>query len=210
MTAIATAQILRWGSATLHESCPQRDVVLPGSIRPAWPGARLVGPAFPVKASPGDNLALHWALVRARPGDVLVVDAHDADHGHWGEVMAVQAVARGLAGLVIWGGVRDTEQQATLGFPVFSSRVSPRGTVKEWAGVQGAPIRIGGVAVARGDLVVADADGVVVIPKAHLADTLEAARRREAKEAEIMAQLRAGAETLDVYDLRRLGAPFEA
>ncbi|QTX04405.1 RraA family protein [Agromyces archimandritae] len=208
MSPATPEQILRWGSATLHESCPERRTVLPGAIRPAWPGAQLVGPAYPVKAAPGDNLALHWALLRAAPGDVLVVDAHDADHGHWGEVMAVQALAKGLAGLVVWGGVRDTAQQHSLGFPVFSSRISPRGTAKEWAGTQGAPIRIGDVDIAQGDLIVADADGVVAIPGDLVPVTLERAAERERKEAAIMADLRAGSATLDVYGLRGLDAPF--
>lgn len=209
MPAPSAEQILRWGSATLHESCPERTVVLPGSLRPAWLGARIVGPAYPVKAAPGDNLSLHWGLVHATHGDVLVVDAHDADHGHWGEVMAVQAQARGLAGLVIWGGVRDVDRQAELGFPVFSSRISPRGTAKEWAGIRGEPIVIGGVPVCRGDLVVGDSDGVVVIPSDHIDATLERSAERERKEAAIMARLRAGEATLDLYDLRRLGIPCE-
>lgn len=201
--------ILRWGSATLHECCPVPNV-LPLTLRAAWAGARLVGRAFPVKAAPGDNLALHWALTRAQPGDVIVVDAHDAARGHWGEVMATQAVAAGIRGLVIWGGVRDTRQQAELGFPVFSSSVTPLGTVKQWAGTQGLPITIGEVAISIGDLVVGDDDGVVVIPRDLEAVTLRRAAEREAKEIEIATQLRAGAMTLDVYELRHLGAPFAA
>lgn len=198
--------ILRWGAATLHESCPVPNV-LPPSLRSAWEGARVVGPAFPVKAAPGDNLALHWALVRAQPGDVIVVDAHDAANGHWGEVMAAQAITAGIAGLVIWGGVRDTKRQAELGFPVFSSCITPRGTVKQWAGTQGLPITIGEVAISLGDLVVGDGDGVVVIPREHVEETLRRAAKREADEIAIIARLKAGATTLDVYGLDRIGTP---
>lgn len=197
---LEAGQLLAWGSATLHEACPVPNA-LPVKLRPAWPGARLVGRAYPVLVAPGDNLALHWALVNAEPGEVIVADAHDAEHGHWGEVMAVQAVAAGLAGLVIAGGVRDTEQQRELGFPVFSSSITVRGTAKRWAGVQGEPIVLGGVTVRRGDLVVGDADGVVVVGAEVLDETLERAAARVAKEERIMAALRAGSTTLAEYDL---------
>lgn len=200
---ISAEQILAWGSATLHEAC-QAPNALPANLRPAWAGARLVGRAYPVLVAPGDNLALHWALVNAQPGDVIVADAHDAEHGHWGEVMAVQAVAAGLAGLVIAGGVRDTDQQRELGFPVFSSSITVRGTVKRWSGVQGEPIVLGGVAVRRGDLVVGDADGVVVVGAEVLDETLRRAAERVAKEETIMASLRAGGTTLSEYDLTRI------
>ncbi|MBS1697767.1 MAG: 4-carboxy-4-hydroxy-2-oxoadipate aldolase/oxaloacetate decarboxylase [Actinobacteria bacterium] len=208
MSAVDRERILAWGSATVHE-CTDGAYVLPDALRPAWPGAEIVGTAYPVKVAPGDNLALHWALERAEPGDVIVADAHDASHGHWGEVMAAQALAAGLAGLVIWGGVRDTRQQAEMGFPVFSSRITPRGTVKQWAGAHGLPVTIGGVPIAPGDLVVADADGIAIVPAAQVDAVLQRCAQREAKEADIITALSAGeTTTLDVYALRELDTPF--
>lgn len=209
MTAVDAERILELGSATVHESCAGANA-LPARIRPAWPGAAVVGPAYPVLAAPGDNLAMHWALENAAPGDVLVVDAHHGEYGHWGEVMAVMAQARGIAGLVIAGGVRDVDAQCDLGFPVFSSSVTVRGTVKNWSGVQGEPIMIGGVRVARGDLVVADADGVVVVTQAKIQVTLRRAEARVAKERIIMRALRDGGSTLDLYDLREVDEPCRA
>lgn len=203
-TEFDTAQLLAWGAATLHEACPEPNA-LPATLRPAWAGARVAGRAYPVVVGPGDNLALHWALVNAQPGDVIVADAHDAVHGHWGEVMAVQAVAAGVAGLVIAGGVRDTDQQRDLGFPVFSTSITVLGTAKRWPGVQGEALQLGGVTVRRGDIVVADADGVVVIPDDVFELTVERARQRIEKEERIIAALREGSSTLDEYDLRGIG-----
>jgi len=202
------ARLLGYGAATLHEACPAPNA-LPASLRPAWPGAAVAGPAYPVRVAPGDNLALHWAVADAAAGEVVVADAHDAVHGHWGEVMAVGAQARGIAGLVIAGGVRDTREQAELGFPVFSSSVTLRGTAKRWAGTQGAPLALGGIVVRRGDWVVADQDGVIVIPVEDLEATLVQAEARVRKEAAIMARLRAGSTTLDEYGLREIDVPLQ-
>lgn len=207
MTVPTVAErLLEYGAATLHESCPTANA-LPASLRPAWAGARLAGPAYPALVAPGDNLALHWAIEGAAPGEVIVADAHDAVYGHWGEVMAVGAQSRGIAGLVIAGGVRDTREQAELGFPVFSSSVTLRGTAKRWAGTQGSAIVLGGIRVRRGDWVVADQDGAVVVPAELLEETLERAEARVRKEGAIMARLRDGAVTLDEYALRDIDEP---
>jgi Demethylmenaquinone methyltransferase len=199
-------RLLGYGAATLHESCPAPNA-LPAALRPAWAGARLAGPAYPVRVAPGDNLALHWAIANAAADEVIVADVHDAVYGHWGEVMAVGAQARGVAGLVIAGGVRDTREQAELGFPVFSSSIALRGTAKRWAGTQGTPIVLGGTVVRRGDWVVADQDGGIVIPAEEVERTLERAEARVRKEAAIIARLRGGSTTLDEYDLRGIDAP---
>lgn len=203
MKDLETAQLLAWGASTLHEACPAPNA-LPSGIRPVWTGARLAGRAYPVLVAPGDNLALHWALINARPGDVIVADANDAAYGHWGEVMAAQAVASGLAGLVIAGGVRDVDQQRDLGFPVFASSITVRGTSKRWAGVQGEPIVLGEVTIRRGDVIVGDADGVVSIGADVFEDTTERASTRISKEALIVAALQSGSTTLDQYDLRHI------
>lgn len=205
MTAqdLDTALLLEWGAATLHEACPVPNA-LPASLRPAWAGARVVGRAYPVVVGPGDNLALHWAIAAAQPGEVIVADAHDAEHGHWGEVMAVGAQSRGIAGLVIAGGVRDCDQQASLGFPVFSSSITVRGTRKRWSGILGEPIVFGDVKVSRGDIIVADADGVVCVPAAVFEETQRQAADRISKEEHIMTALRSGSTTLDEYSLRAI------
>ncbi|GAA5199096.1 4-carboxy-4-hydroxy-2-oxoadipate aldolase/oxaloacetate decarboxylase [Microbacterium jejuense] len=201
------AELLRLGTATLYEAS-HSDCFLDASFRPAWEGSQIVGRALPVTAQQGDNLALHHGIEAAQSGDVLVVDAGGAPFGYWGEVMAVAARARGVRGLVIDGGVRDTAQLAGLGFPAFSTSISIRGTVKHWAGTIGLPITLRGRVVHRGDVVVADRDGVIVLPEDRYDEVLSASRERAAREDAYMARLSAGETTLDVYDFRRLGAPI--
>lgn len=204
--SIDAAELLAMGSATLYEAS-QQDLFLDASFRPAWDGAQIVGRALPAEAGLGDNLALHWAIAESEPGDVLMVDAGGGAYGYFGEVMAVAAQARGITGMVIDGGVRDTVQLARLGFPVFSTEVSIRGTVKSWPGTVGRSTTLRGRTVSRGDLVVADRDGVAVIPSADVSRVVEAARERMAKEDMYMERLRAGELTLDVYGFRGLGLP---
>ena len=190
-------------SATLHEAA-NKTGALPAAIKPIGPDVRVCGLAFPVKSPPGDNLWLHHAIYAASPGDVLVVDVgDDPEYGYWGEVMAVAAAVRGLAGLVINGGVRDAQRMLEMSFPVFSTTPCIRGTAKNPAGAGSvaAPIRIGGVIVHRGDLVFGDADGVVVLPSAAAAAIVDAAERRDAEETRIFARLRSGESTLDIYSL---------
>lgn len=200
-------ELLRLGSATLYEAS-RSECFLDPAFRPAWDGAQLVGRAFPVSAQVGDNLALHHGIEAATEGDVLVVDGGGAEFGYWGEVMTVAAQARGIRGLVIDGGVRDTAQLAALGFPAFSTSISIRGTIKQWPGAVGATITLRGRVVRRGDVIVADRDGIAVIPAERYDEVLEASRDRAAKEDAYMARLRDGETTLDVYDLRRLGEPI--
>ena len=191
-------------SATLVEAAGAH-IDLDPRIRSVYHGARLVGPAFTVQGAGGDNLALHLAVLQAEPGDVLVVDVGSAHHGHWGEVLTVAAQARGIAGLLIDGGVRDTIEIGDLGFPVFSRNNTIRGTSKDFHGVFGRRVRIGGVSIAPGDLIVGDADGVVAVPVADRSRVLDAADRRVAQEQEFFAQLRAGARTIDLYGF---GEPY--
>jgi 4-hydroxy-4-methyl-2-oxoglutarate aldolase len=189
-------------TATLHEA-GQRVGALPAIIKPLAPDVRLCGRAYPVSSPAGDNLWLHHAIYRAAPGDVLVVAAGDREYGYWGEVMAVAAQARALAGLVIDGGVRDTLAMLALGFPVFSTPASIRGTGKDPAGrgSLGTPVTIGEVQIHHGDLIVGDADGVVVLPSARAEEIVVLGERRDAAEEEIFRRLRAGATTLEIYDL---------
>ena len=150
------------------------------ALRPAWPGATLAGPAFTVTAGAGDNLALHVAVAHAPPESILVVDASRAPaYGYWGEVLTTAAMAKGIAGLVIDGGVRDVDAVAARGFPVFSTLVAHRGTSKVGGGGSvGATITIAGGAVRPGDWVVGDTDGVSVVSPAELATVLAVARGR--------------------------------
>jgi 4-hydroxy-4-methyl-2-oxoglutarate aldolase len=201
--ASAAESAAGFGSATVHEAAG-RIGVLPTRLRPAFAGAALAGRAFPVYCPVGDNLWIHWAVYQADPGDVLVVVTSAPDeYGYWGEILSEAAVARGLAGLVIDGGVRDTARLGQVGFPVFSSAVCMRGTVKDpqGQGVTGEPVTLGDVTVNRGDLVVGDSDGVVAIPEHLAGEVLASAAVREAKERDVIAQLRAGKTTLELYNL---------
>jgi 4-hydroxy-4-methyl-2-oxoglutarate aldolase len=171
-------------------------------IRAAWPGARVAAPAFTVRCTHGDNLAIHVAVARAPAGSALVVDTGlDPTRGYWGEVLTTGAEARGITGLVIDGGVRDVDALAAHAFPVFSAAIALPGATKEMPGALGEPVTIGDAIVAPGDWVVGDADGVVVIAAASLADVLAAGRAREAKERKMFDELRAGRTTLELLDL---------
>jgi 4-hydroxy-4-methyl-2-oxoglutarate aldolase len=187
-------------AATLYEACPGGLACDP-AIRAGWPGARVAGPAFTVQGIGGDNLALHRAVATAPAGSVLVADLQGAMNGHWGEILAVAAQQRGVLGLVVDGGVRDVAEQAVLGFPVFTRHVTVVGTGKEHPGRFGVPVRVGGVVVRQGDLVVGDADGVVVVPADLVEITLARADARVAAEHRALAAIRSGTTTLEYYEL---------
>lgn len=191
-------------SATLLEAA-QRDVALDPAIAPVWRGARVASPAFTVQGVGGDNLALHNAVCKCPPGHVLVVDAGGQAFGHWGEILAVAAMSRGIRGLVIDGAVRDSVEQENLGFPVFSRGLAIRGTGKSYPGVLGRPVRVGGVKVRTGDLVVGDADGVVSLPAEQVPEILERADARIRKEEQVISALRQGATTIDLYQFDPTG-----
>ncbi len=191
--------LLALGSATLGESGAEP---LPPRIRAVWRGARLAAPAFPVCCTPGDNLAVHVAVTLAPPGSALVVDVGEvAERGYWGEVLTTAAEARGLAGLVIDGGVRDTAALEAHGFPVFSATVALRGATKVSAGTAGIATDVAGIRVESGDWVVGDDDGVVVIAAATLGDVLGRAESRATKEAGLFEALRGGATTVELLGL---------
>lgn len=189
-------------AATVFEASAHSRACAP-SLRPAWPGAAVSGPAFTIHGRGGDNLALHLGVRRAPAGSVLVIDVQGAEHGHWGEVLAVAARARGIAGIVIDGGVRDTAAMGRMRFPVFSSSITVVSTQKDFFGKLGGAVEVGGAPVLTGDLVVADADGVVIVQAAHVHDALDAADARVAKEEEFMERLRGGETTVDLLDLPR-------
>lgn len=190
----------RLGVATLYEASGV-DCALDPGIRPVWKGAAMAGPAYTVRCRPCDNLPIHHAMAAAPAGCVLVVDCEGVLAGYWGEVLAVAAQARGLAGLVIDGGVRDIVQMEALGFAVFSRGVATHRTAKHSPGLVDVPIVIAGVPVSPGDLIVADADGVIALAPDVLDKALAGGDQRVAAEDEIMAALRAGRTTLDLFRL---------
>jgi 4-hydroxy-4-methyl-2-oxoglutarate aldolase len=192
-------------SSTLHEAAGKIGA-LPSLIKPMAPSFKICGPAVTVHSPGGDNLWLHRGICAAKPGDVLVVYVSDHyEAGYWGEVMSTAAKARGLNGLVIDGSVRDGELLEGKGFPVFARGLCIRGTGKDFdaRGWINAPVLFGDVVIRAGDLVVGDTDGVVVIPQARIAQTLEAAQQREEFEADIMRRLEAGENTLDLFGWNR-------
>jgi 4-hydroxy-4-methyl-2-oxoglutarate aldolase len=193
------AILQRLGSATLGEA---GGLPTDRRLKPAWPGATLAAPAYPVRCTPGDNLAVHVAVTTAPVGSVLVVDVGPVpDRGYWGEVLTTAAEAAGLAGLVIDGGVRDVAALEAHRFPVFSSTISLPGARKDQPGTVGAPVKVGGVPVAMGDWVVGDVDGVTVVPEPSLDAVCAAGEAREAKEAGFFAALRGGATTVELLGL---------
>lgn len=198
---MSAADLLALGTATVGEAWPAARLVS-APLRPLAPGMMLAGTALPVRCTPGDNLALHLAIAAARPGDVLVVDyGGSLDSGPFGEIMALACQMRGIAGLVINGAVRDSAQIAALGFPVFARGLNIRGTVKQDRGMIGAPVTLGGVTVTAGDLVLADADAILLLDAQDLAPALSVARARAAREARMMERLRQGETTLSILGL---------
>jgi 4-hydroxy-4-methyl-2-oxoglutarate aldolase len=188
-------------TSTLHEASG-RIGVMPSAIKPVSPAMRLCGPAVTVHSPGGDNLWLHRAIYVAQPGDVLVVHVSGAhDFGYWGEIMSCAAKARGLAGLVIDGCVRDGAILEDFGLPVFARGLSMRGTGKDY-GARGwinFPTLFDNLTVQAGDLIVGDTDGVVAIPRLRAQEVVAAAEAREAKESAILERIRLGERTLEVY-----------
>ncbi|MDO5499019.1 MAG: 4-carboxy-4-hydroxy-2-oxoadipate aldolase/oxaloacetate decarboxylase [Propionibacteriaceae bacterium] len=190
--------------ATLYEASGL-DCAMDPAIRPVWHGSRIVGRALPLRTHPADNLPLHIALELAQPGDVLVVDGRQELCGYWGEVLAVAAQERGVRGLVIDGGCRDVDRLEELGFPVFSRGVSVRRTGKNFRGRINETLVVAGVSVSPGDAVVADVDGVVVLPPSAVEPTLASSAERMTKEAGFLDRIRGGELTLDLYGFRNNG-----
>jgi len=190
--------LLALGAATLGESGGKP---LHPRIRSAWPGAATAGPAYSVRCATADNLAVHAAVAEAPAGSVLVVAADPPERGYWGEVLTTAAEVRGIRGLVIDGGVRDVAALEAHGFPVFSALVALRGATKMSGGDIGGTVRVGDVDVHTGDWVVGDRDGVIVVARDDLRDTLERARVRADKETAMFAKLREGATTVELLGL---------
>jgi 4-hydroxy-4-methyl-2-oxoglutarate aldolase len=191
------------GTATVHEAMGRRGFVGP-HVRPIQQGARLAGSAVTVASHPGDNLMVHAAVEVCEAGDVLVVtNTAPSTHGMFGELLATSLMVRGVRSLVIDAGVRDTAELRTMGFAVWSQHVSCEGTVKASAGSVNVPVVLGAQTVHPGDVVCADDDGVVVVPRAEAVATLREARQRVSREEVMRSRLAAGELGVDIYGLRR-------
>jgi 4-hydroxy-4-methyl-2-oxoglutarate aldolase len=200
------------GTATVHEA-QGRTGLMRTYMRPIYAAARVAGPAVTVSCQAGDNLMIHASLDVVQPGDVLVVTTtSESTDGMFGELLGVSCQAHGVAGLIIDAGVRDTTELAAMNFPVWAKAVSAQGTVKSTPGDVNIPVVCAGAMINPGDVIVADADGVVVVPREQAAAVAQASEQRLAKEEKSRQRLRKGELGLDFYGLRaklvELGVEF--
>lgn len=193
------AQLRQFSTATLHEALG-RIGNLPSAIKPISPGMKVCGPAYTVQTMPRDNVLLHRAYAYAKPGEVIIAHCSNFyEAGYWGDLMSLGAKNQGIEGLVIDGCVRDANDIEAMGFPVFSRGLCIRGTSNHGDGALNEPIIIGEVLIYPGDIIVGDRDGVIVVPQNRIAEAIEKAAAREAKEEAVRAQLRQGKTSIQIY-----------
>lgn len=190
------------GSATVHEA-QKRVGQFKATLKPVFQGARIAGSAITVLLQPGDNWMLHVAMELALPGDVIVASCTtDNDDGFFGDLLATSAIAQGVKGLIIEGGVRDTRDLKEMNFPVWSRAISIRGTVKNTLGSVNIPIICAGQQINPGDIVIADDDGICIVPRENAKAVAEAGVKRENYETEKRADFEKGVLGLDLYKMR--------
>ena len=194
--------LAEFGVATVHEAMGRLGL-MKTYMRPIWAGAQIAGSAVTVLTHPGDNWMVHVGIEQCRKGDVLLVACtSDNTDGMFGDLLATSAMARGVVALVIDAGVRDVKTLAEMRFPVWSRAISAKGTVKSTLGSVNVPVVCAGVAIAPGDIVVADDDGVVVVPRQQAAAVVAAAKARTANEEDKRRRLASGELGLDLYGMR--------